>query len=166
MHRSGPAPATHALGALIPQGGLPAAQTCVSAPCPPPLVYQPAPRRVACTHSEARGVGCTSPPKHQTPARQARQKKPAESILVVEDQGQVFWSFSFGEHQRLRDGNSTGWPPVMARECGGRRLAGISAEPQLRAPFWEVATPGLQAVWWTLGYRDNPQGLGLRPGGS
>ena len=42
----------------------------------------------------------------------------------------------------------------------------MSAEPQLRAAFWEVATPGLQATCRAPGCRDNPQGPGLRPGGS
>lgn len=105
---------------------------------------------------EKHGLGCITPPMSQTPARLARQKSQNEAILVVKHQGHVFRSLSFGGHQRSRNRNSTGWPPVGTGEVWRKRLAGISAKPQWRAPFWQVGTAGPLAVQSALGCQGGP----------
>ena len=58
--------------------------------------------------------------------------------------------------QRLRDGKRIRWPPAMPEHLQGGDWLG--------APSWEAATRSRQPVRWAQVCREDPQGLGLRPG--
>lgn len=120
------------VGALLPQGGLPTAQTARQPPRPPHISAGP---RTAGPHTLGSTVWAAPvlPSIGPQPGRPGRKSQLGHPGCGRPRSG--FRSLSFRELRRLRDRHSTGWPPVAARESGGRRLAGMSAESPLRAPF-------------------------------
>lgn len=113
--------------------------------------------RGGCAHSGKHGVGCSSPPSLRPPTRKARQKKPGEPVLVVEDPGRVFQSLTL---ENIR--GSVMETPRAGCQSGPESLeGGAPAE----SSFWESGdyrSPG--CVGGLRAARMTPQGLRPRPG--